>query len=160
MVGRARGWQEHGGSYECETCQELLRRRGQHVMQLCGAPNSHQSQQQCRLAMPGDQFGSFLAPPRQTQLQLAAPSTHSLSLLTPSLTSLPTCPRTTHTHSLTPTHPHSLTLSHPSPTRPTIFEDLEPDEPSSKGRITAMTLAEGLDRRKVGFRCQGSGLRA
>lgn len=33
--------------------------------------------------------------------------------------------------------------------RPTIFEDLEPDEPSSKGRITAMTLAEGLDRKKV-----------
>lgn len=33
--------------------------------------------------------------------------------------------------------------------RPTIFEDLEPDEPSSKGRITAMTLAEGLDRKKI-----------
>lgn len=33
--------------------------------------------------------------------------------------------------------------------RPTIFEDLEQDGPSSKGRITAMTLAEGLDRKKV-----------
>eukprot|EP00879_Flechtneria_rotunda_P003970 GHRR01004210.1.p1 GENE.GHRR01004210.1~~GHRR01004210.1.p1 ORF type:complete len:437 (+),score=141.40 GHRR01004210.1:141-1451(+) len=31
----------------------------------------------------------------------------------------------------------------------TIFEDLEEDGPSQKGRITAMTVAEGLDRKKI-----------
>lgn len=51
----------------------------------------------------------------------------------------PACP-------LTP--PHTMYIP-PPPPRPTIFEDLEPDEPSSKGRITAMTLAEGLDRKKI-----------
>lgn len=32
---------------------------------------------------------------------------------------------------------------------PTIFEDLDGEGPTSKGRITAMTLAEGLDRKKI-----------
>jgi hypothetical protein len=32
---------------------------------------------------------------------------------------------------------------------PTIFEDLDGEGPGTKGRITAMTVAEGLDRKKI-----------
>lgn len=32
---------------------------------------------------------------------------------------------------------------------PTIFEDLDGEGPGTKGRITAVTVAEGLDRKKI-----------